>query len=168
MRRLNGASGKGDEIVRQVPPVEKLFIGGDFNGHIGSTASGYGEVHGGFDFGERNGGGTSLLDFVKAFGLVIANSSFRKREGHLVTFQNVVAKTHIDYLLLRSKINIPVFADKRIRFRRRHNRRAERQIAITEIGFDLARYNRDPARHNGAPAKLEPQVQTDEAKKKAP
>ncbi|XP_070003892.1 uncharacterized protein [Nicotiana sylvestris] len=89
-----------DEIVHQVPPTEKLFMGGDFNGHIGSTAGGYGEVHGGFDFGERNGGGTSLLDFAKAFGLVIANASFPKREKHLVTFQNVVAKTQIDYLLL--------------------------------------------------------------------
>ncbi|XP_070057584.1 uncharacterized protein [Nicotiana tomentosiformis] len=90
-----------NEIVRQVPPTEKLFIGGDFNGHIGSTAGGYGEVHGGFDFGERNGGGTSLLDFAKAFGLVIVNSSFPKRERHLVTFQNAVAKTQIDYLLPR-------------------------------------------------------------------
>ncbi|XP_070057406.1 uncharacterized protein [Nicotiana tomentosiformis] len=73
----------------------------DFNGHIGSTAGGYGEVHGGFGFGERNGGGTSLLDFAKAFGLVISNSIFPKRERHLVTFQNAVAKTQIDYLLLR-------------------------------------------------------------------
>ncbi|XP_070040756.1 uncharacterized protein [Nicotiana tomentosiformis] len=90
-----------DEIVRQVPPTEKLFIGGDFNGHIGSTACGYGEVHGGFGFGERNGGGTSLLDFAKAFELVIANSNFPNRERHLVTFQNAVGKTQIDYLLLR-------------------------------------------------------------------
>ncbi|XP_070032079.1 uncharacterized protein [Nicotiana tomentosiformis] len=90
-----------DEIVRRVPPTEKLFIRGDFNGHIGSTAGGYGEVHGGFGFGEKNGGGTSLLDFAKAFGLVIVNSSFPKRERHLVTFQNTVAKTQIDYLLLR-------------------------------------------------------------------
>ncbi|XP_070031461.1 uncharacterized protein [Nicotiana tomentosiformis] len=90
-----------DEIVRQVPPSEKLFIGRDFNRHIGSTAGGYGEVHGGFNFGERNGGGTLLLDFAKAFGLVIVNSSFLKRERHLVTFQNAVAKTQIDYLLLR-------------------------------------------------------------------
>ncbi|XP_070047047.1 uncharacterized protein [Nicotiana tomentosiformis] len=90
-----------DQIVRQVPPAEKLFIGGDFNGHIGSTAGGYGKVHGGFGFGERNGGGTSLLDFAKAFGLVIANSSFLKREEHLVTFQNAAAKTQIDYLLLK-------------------------------------------------------------------
>ncbi|XP_009762708.2 uncharacterized protein [Nicotiana sylvestris] len=87
-----------DEIVHQVPPAEKLFIGGDFNGHIGASAGGYGEVHGGFGFGERNGGGTSLLDFTKAFGLVIANSSFPKRKEHLVTFQNAVAKTQIDYL----------------------------------------------------------------------
>ncbi|XP_070039086.1 uncharacterized protein [Nicotiana tomentosiformis] len=82
-----------DEIVCQVPPIEKLFIGGDFNGHIGSTTDGYGKVHGGFGFGERNGGGTSLLDFAKAFGLVIVNSNFPKRERHLVTFQNAVAKT---------------------------------------------------------------------------
>ncbi|XP_019235235.1 PREDICTED: craniofacial development protein 2-like [Nicotiana attenuata] len=90
-----------DEIVCQVPPAEKLFIGGDFNGHIGSSAGSYGEVHGGFGFGERNGGGTLMLDFAKAFGLVIANSNFPKREEHLVTFQNMVAKTQIDYLFLR-------------------------------------------------------------------
>ncbi|XP_019235616.1 PREDICTED: craniofacial development protein 2-like [Nicotiana attenuata] len=90
-----------DEIMRSIPPTERLFIGGDFNGHIGSSAGGYTEVHGGFGFGERNGGGTSLLDFAKAFELVIANSSFPKRDEHLVTFQSSVAKTQIDYLLLR-------------------------------------------------------------------
>ncbi|XP_070029848.1 uncharacterized protein [Nicotiana sylvestris] len=41
-----------------------------------------------------------LLEFAKAFGLVIANSRFPKRKEHLVTFQNAVAKTQIDYLLL--------------------------------------------------------------------
>nr|XP_016455221.1 PREDICTED: craniofacial development protein 2-like [Nicotiana tabacum] len=92
-----------DEIIHQVPPNEKLFIGGDFNGHIGSNAGVYDEVHGGFGFGERNEGGTSLLDFAKSFGLVVANSCFSKREGHLVTFQNAVAKTQIDYLLLRRR-----------------------------------------------------------------
>nr|XP_016454099.1 PREDICTED: uncharacterized protein LOC107778364 [Nicotiana tabacum] len=72
-----------DEIVRSILPSERLFIRGDFNGLIGSSASGYTEVHGGFGFEERNGGGTSLLDFAKAFDLVIANSSFPKREEHL-------------------------------------------------------------------------------------
>ncbi|XP_070029635.1 uncharacterized protein [Nicotiana sylvestris] len=90
-----------DDIVRSIPPSERLFIGGDFNGHIGSSAGGYTEVHRGFGFGERNGGGTLLLDFAKAFDLAIANSSFPKREEHLVTYQSSVAKTQIDYLLLR-------------------------------------------------------------------
>uniref|UniRef100_A0A1S3X341 Craniofacial development protein 2-like n=1 Tax=Nicotiana tabacum TaxID=4097 RepID=A0A1S3X341_TOBAC len=72
-----------DDIVRSIPPSERLFIGGDFNGHIGSSAGGYTEVHGSFGFGERNGGGTLLLDFAKAFDLVIANSSFPKWEEHL-------------------------------------------------------------------------------------
>ncbi|XP_070039886.1 uncharacterized protein [Nicotiana tomentosiformis] len=62
---------------------------------------GYGEVHGGFGFGDRNGGGTSLLEFAKTFELVIANSSFPKIEEHLVTFRSAVARTQIDYLLLR-------------------------------------------------------------------
>ncbi|XP_070013270.1 uncharacterized protein [Nicotiana sylvestris] len=90
-----------DEIVRSIPPTERLFIGGDFNGHIGAAAGSHGEVHGGFGFGDRNGGGTSLLDFAKAFELVIANSTFPKREEHLVTFWSSAAKTQIEYLLLR-------------------------------------------------------------------
>ncbi|KAG5591071.1 hypothetical protein H5410_041585 [Solanum commersonii] len=90
-----------DEVVRGIPNTEKIVIGGDFNGHIGATSSGFDDVHGGFGFGVRNGGGTSLLDFAKAFELVIANSCFPKKENHLVTFRSPVAKTQIDYLLLR-------------------------------------------------------------------
>ncbi|KAG5594214.1 hypothetical protein H5410_035446 [Solanum commersonii] len=88
-------------MVRGIPNTEKIVIGGDFNGHIGATSNGFDDVHGGFGFGERNGGGTSLLDFAKAFELVIANSCFPKKENHLVTFRSSVAKTQIDYFLLR-------------------------------------------------------------------
>ncbi|XP_009776950.2 uncharacterized protein [Nicotiana sylvestris] len=90
-----------DEVVRGIPPTEKLFIGADFNDHIGLSAGGYGEVHGGFGFGDMNRGSTSLLDFARAFELVIVNSMFPKREEHLVTFRSMVAKTQIDYLFLR-------------------------------------------------------------------
>ncbi|XP_075074651.1 uncharacterized protein LOC142162225 [Nicotiana tabacum] len=34
-----------DEIVRSIPPTERLFIGGNFNGHIEAAAGSYGEVH---------------------------------------------------------------------------------------------------------------------------
>ncbi|XP_019263978.1 PREDICTED: craniofacial development protein 2-like [Nicotiana attenuata] len=90
-----------DEMVRGIPHTEKLFIGGDFNGHIGATSGGYDNVHGGFGFGDRNGGGTSLLDFGRAFDLLIANSSFPKKREHLVTFRSSVVETQIDYLLYR-------------------------------------------------------------------
>ncbi|XP_059308791.1 uncharacterized protein LOC132059965 [Lycium ferocissimum] len=90
-----------DKVVGGIPLTEKLFVGGDFNGHIGFVSRGYDDVHGGFGFGDRNRGGVSLLDFARAFGLVVANSSFPKKEEHLVTFRSSVAATQIDFLLLR-------------------------------------------------------------------
>jgi hypothetical protein len=33
---------------------EKLFIGGDLNGHVGSTRVGFDGVHGGFEYASRN------------------------------------------------------------------------------------------------------------------
>nr|XP_016509726.1 PREDICTED: craniofacial development protein 2-like [Nicotiana tabacum] len=90
-----------DEMVRGIPHIEKLFIGGDFNGHIGATSGGYDDVHGGFGFGDRNGWASSLLDFARAFDLVIANSNFPKKVEHLVTFRSSVARTQIDYLLCK-------------------------------------------------------------------
>nr|XP_016488582.1 PREDICTED: craniofacial development protein 2-like [Nicotiana tabacum] len=73
----------------------------DFNGHIGATSGGYNDVRGGFGFGDRNGGGTSLLDFARAFDLVIANLNFPERREPLVTFRSYVVETQIDYLLYR-------------------------------------------------------------------
>ncbi|XP_047251394.1 uncharacterized protein LOC124886604 [Capsicum annuum] len=90
-----------DEVVRGVPTSEMIFIEGDFNGYIGSLPMGYDEVHRGFGFGDRNVKGTALLDFARAFGLVVLNSNFLKKEEHLVTFYSRLAKTQIDFLLLR-------------------------------------------------------------------
>nr|XP_016503917.1 PREDICTED: craniofacial development protein 2-like [Nicotiana tabacum] len=79
-----------DEIVRSIPPTERLFIGGDFNGYIGSVAGSYGEVHGGFGLGDRNGGGTSLLDFAKAFELVITNLTFPRLRSITFSSEGVI------------------------------------------------------------------------------
>ncbi|XP_019264699.1 PREDICTED: uncharacterized protein LOC109242286 [Nicotiana attenuata] len=65
-----------------------------------SDVWGYDDVHGGFGFGDRNGGGTSLLDFSRVFDLVMANSSFLKKREHF-TFRSSVSETQIDYLLCR-------------------------------------------------------------------
>lgn len=41
-----------------------------------------------------------LLYITRTFGLMVVNSSFLKKEVHLVTFRNLMAKTQIDFLLL--------------------------------------------------------------------
>ncbi|KAM3361145.1 craniofacial development protein 2-like [Capsicum galapagoense] len=82
-----------DEVVRGVPSSEKIVVAGDFNGHIGALPGGFGDVHGGFGFGERNEEGATLLEFARAFGLVVVNSGFPKKDEHLITFQSAIART---------------------------------------------------------------------------
>ena len=77
-----------DRLVRAVPSSEKLFIGGDLNGHVGTSSAGFEAVHGGFRYGSRNQEGKEVLDFAIAFDLMIANTFFHKRQSHLVTFSS--------------------------------------------------------------------------------
>ena len=75
-------------LVRSVPTNEKLFIGGDLNGHVGTTNLGFEVVHGVFGFADRNQEGKDILDFDVAYDLLVANTLFRKRLSHLVTFSS--------------------------------------------------------------------------------
>ncbi|KAL6503308.1 hypothetical protein OROGR_025231 [Orobanche gracilis] len=43
-----------EEVVQQVPREEKMVLGGDLNGHVGSRRDGFESVHGGFGFGDKN------------------------------------------------------------------------------------------------------------------
>lgn len=90
-----------DDIVKGIPMNECIFLGGDFNGHIGKKADGYETVHGGFGFGTRNDEGHRLLEFATAHDLVVANSFYKKRDAHLITFHNEGYNSQNDYLLLR-------------------------------------------------------------------
>jgi hypothetical protein len=68
-----------DALVSSVPISEKLFIGGDLNGHVGSTRVGFDWVHGSFGYGSRNQEGEGILNFALAYDLFVANTLFRKR-----------------------------------------------------------------------------------------
>ena len=59
--------------MQRIPIREKLFIGGDFNGHIETSRYGFNSVHG-FDFGERNEPGNLILDFALSYDLILANT----------------------------------------------------------------------------------------------
>jgi hypothetical protein len=90
-----------DTLVSSVPISEKLFIGGDLNGHVGSTRVGFDGVYGGFGYGSRNQERKSILNFVLAYDLIIANTFFRKRISHLVTFSSGQHCSQIDFILAR-------------------------------------------------------------------
>ncbi|PWA87966.1 hypothetical protein CTI12_AA123880 [Artemisia annua] len=92
-----------DELVWECLSDHRLIIGGDLNGHIGAAADGYAGVHGGFGFRVRNDEGRSILEFATAHDLVVANSFFKKRDVHLITFQSGGHETQIDYLLVRRR-----------------------------------------------------------------
>jgi exonuclease III len=67
-----------DVLVSSVAISEKLIIGGDLNGHVGSTRLGFDMVHGGFGYGSRNQEGESILNFALAYDLFVTNTLFRK------------------------------------------------------------------------------------------
>ncbi|GMP25038.1 hypothetical protein CsSME_00002089 [Camellia sinensis var. sinensis] len=90
-----------DEILQEIPVGENLVIGGDFNGHVGIDKVGYERVHGGYGFGDRNEAGERILDFALASDLVVANTMYKKRKEHLITFKSGLVKSQIDYFLVR-------------------------------------------------------------------
>jgi hypothetical protein len=90
-----------DALVSSVPISEKFFIGGDLNGHVGSTRVGFDGVHGGFGYGSRNQEGEGILNFALAYDLIVVNTLFRKRVSHLVTFSSGQHCRQIDFILAR-------------------------------------------------------------------
>jgi hypothetical protein len=84
-----------------VPISEKLFIGGDLNGHVGSTRVDFDGVHGGFGYGSRNQEAEGILNFALTYDLFVMNTLFRKRVSHLVTFSSDQHCSQIDFILAR-------------------------------------------------------------------
>ncbi|KAH1262945.1 Phosphoinositide phospholipase C 6 [Glycine max] len=89
------------DVVDDIPQGEKVFLGGDLNGHVGSVARGFEGVYGGFGLGEMNEEGKSILEFSEALDLSIANTWFKKREEHLITYKSGGTCSQIDFFLIR-------------------------------------------------------------------
>ncbi|RZB75436.1 Craniofacial development protein 2 [Glycine soja] len=88
-------------VLQDIPQGEKVFLGGDLNGHVGSVTRGFEGVHGGFGLGEMNGEGKSILEFSEALDLSIANTWFKKRAEHLITYKSGGTCSQIDFFLIR-------------------------------------------------------------------
>jgi hypothetical protein len=77
-----------DTLVSNVPISEKLFIGGDLNGHVSFTMVDFDGVHESFEYVSKNQEGEGILNFALPYDLFVANTLFRKRVSHLVTFSS--------------------------------------------------------------------------------
>ena len=53
------------------------------------------------NYGSRSQEGEEVLNFTLAYDFLIANTLFRKRESHLVTFRSGQHSSQIDYILAR-------------------------------------------------------------------
>jgi hypothetical protein len=63
-----------EDMIRWVSSSEKIFIGGDLNGHVGTIREGFERVHGGFEYGEQNQEGEDILNFAIAYDFMVANT----------------------------------------------------------------------------------------------
>ena len=91
-------------VFTSIANNEIIVSCGDWNGHVGRTAVGYEDIHGGFGFGELNDDGERILDFAVANDLAISNTFFCKRDNHLITYHSGSFKTQIDLYLYVSNI----------------------------------------------------------------
>ena len=85
----------------KIDEKEIIILGGDLNGHVGKTISGYEDVNGGFGYGVRNAEGEHILEFGLAQDMVVCNTLFRKCSSRLTTFSSGGSNTQIDYIMMK-------------------------------------------------------------------
>ena len=90
-----------ESTLMAIPPSERLFLLGDWNGHVGASPHGFEGVHGGHGFGLPNPEGDRVLELALAHNLLVGNTLFIKRDSHLVTFSSGGNLTQVDYILFR-------------------------------------------------------------------
>ncbi|XP_045774234.1 craniofacial development protein 2-like [Maniola jurtina] len=102
-----------DAVMMGVPKSEEIYIGGDFNSHVGKSNESFERVHGSRGFGTRNREGETLLQSASAFDMAIVNTFFEKRDQHLITYQSGKYRSQIDYFLISRK-NINAVKDCKV------------------------------------------------------
>ncbi|KAK6731492.1 hypothetical protein RB195_007761 [Necator americanus] len=157
-----------EQYVQSLESEEVLLIGGDFNGHVGSRKDGFESCHGGYGYGARNDDGLRILEYAVASDLIIANTQYRKRKSHLITYTSGGRETQIDFWMLRrrdrrllqdSKViptdhvaaqhHLLVMDLKISRPRKRHPRTETQRIKWWNLKDRKERYTLDRGKHSG-------------------
>lgn len=67
---------------------ERVIMGTDLNGHVGSGSDVIRRVRGVHGIGERSPEGESIVDFAMSFDMAIMNTFFKKKGDHLITYDS--------------------------------------------------------------------------------
>ena len=79
---------------------QKVLVGGDFNGHVGSDTAGFEKVQGGLGIGQINEEGWDCWIGQLVKGLRLMNTCFQKRKSGLITFRSGYSETMINYIIV--------------------------------------------------------------------
>ena len=95
-----------DEELSDIPDTEKLWVGGDFNGHCGRNNSGKEETIGKYGVGQRvsesNEAADNVVAFTMSHNMRVVNTYFEKAKRHKITYKSRAAESQIDHILCRS------------------------------------------------------------------
>ena len=90
-----------ERVIEGLPVEERVIVGEDLNGHIGTSGGGVERIHGGFGFRRANAEGRRVLDFAVSFDLAIANTFFCMREEHYISYKSGGNNAQIDFMMYR-------------------------------------------------------------------
>ena len=79
-----------------------LFLCGYLNGHVGANSDRY-QCHGDHKFGTQSDNERQTLDCAEENDLIKSNTSFKKRQTHLITYYSGRHATQIDFISTRKR-----------------------------------------------------------------
>ena len=98
------------ETIAHVPKNDKLILAGDFNGRVGKNTESWFGVLGQHALGNCNSNGELLLTNCGDHSLVIANTVFKHKPHHKVTWMHPSSKHWhlLDYVITKQKDRLDV------------------------------------------------------------
>ena len=91
------------DLLTRIPAAEAVWIGADFNSHVGEGSRGASEVLGKHGVGMRNEEGDNIVEFAIAHQVAIVNTYFQKRLSRRTTYTSEGRHTQVDCILCRRK-----------------------------------------------------------------
>lgn len=92
-------------ILNEIPKRGPILVVGDLNAQMGTSRTGWEEVMGKFSCGNLNDNGLRLVSFASYNSLIIANTYFRHKPIHKMTWSSraLKAASMIDYFLINHR-----------------------------------------------------------------